>query len=107
VCLIHERSKGIPRTVSVICHNALIGGFAMNRRPVTAEVVQEVCEDFDLRGEIADVASPAHLQASPLTESERADAALAAPPPLQSTGAAPTRAGLAGAFTPIRRFFQM
>ncbi len=47
VYLIHERSRGIPRTISVICHNALISAFAMNRRPVTADVVQEVCQDFD------------------------------------------------------------
>ena len=47
VLLIHERAKGIPRTTSVICHNALIGGFALNRRPVTADIVREVCRDFD------------------------------------------------------------
>jgi general secretion pathway protein A len=47
VCVIHERSRGIPRTISVICHNSLINGFAMNRRPVTADIVREVCRDFD------------------------------------------------------------
>jgi general secretion pathway protein A len=49
VQLIHERSRGIPRSISVICENALIGGFAANERPVTRRVVQEVCDDFDLR----------------------------------------------------------
>ena len=48
VIVIHERSQGIPRLVSVICHNALISGFALNQRPITASVVREVCEDFDL-----------------------------------------------------------
>ena len=47
--VIHERSQGIPRLVSVISHNALISGFALNQRPITASLVREVCEDFDLR----------------------------------------------------------
>jgi hypothetical protein len=47
--VIHERSQGIPRLVSVICHNALISGFALSQRPITASVVREVCEDFDLK----------------------------------------------------------
>ena len=44
---IHERSGGIPRTVSVICDNALVSGFALDRRPVDRAVVVEVCRDFD------------------------------------------------------------
>jgi general secretion pathway protein A len=46
--LIHERSGGIPRTISVICHNALINAFALGRRFVDAEIVFEVCRDFDI-----------------------------------------------------------
>ena len=48
VMMIHERSGGIPRTVSVIADNALVTGFAMGRRPVTSQIVLEVCHDFDL-----------------------------------------------------------
>jgi type II secretory pathway predicted ATPase ExeA len=48
VALIHERSQGIPRTISVICHNTLISGFALNRSPVGVDVVEEVCRDFAL-----------------------------------------------------------
>jgi general secretion pathway protein A len=44
---IHQRSGGIPRTVSVICDNALVSGFALDRRPVDRGVVLEVCRDFD------------------------------------------------------------
>jgi general secretion pathway protein A len=47
---IHEASAGLPRTVNVIADNALLTGFALNRRPVTREIVQEVCRDFDLKG---------------------------------------------------------
>lgn len=45
---IHQRSGGIPRLISVICDNALISGFAADRRPVTRDIVDEVCRDFDL-----------------------------------------------------------
>ncbi len=49
VMLIHERSQGIPRTINVICDNALLSGFALNRPLVDSEIVLEVCKDFDLR----------------------------------------------------------
>jgi type II secretory pathway predicted ATPase ExeA len=48
VILVHERSRGIARTINVICDNALLTGMALGRRPVGFDVVMEVCEDFDL-----------------------------------------------------------
>jgi general secretion pathway protein A len=48
VLLIHAASRGIPRTINVLCDNALIGGFALGRRPVTREIVAEVCRDFEI-----------------------------------------------------------
>jgi general secretion pathway protein A len=58
---IHEYSAGIPRTISVICDNALIGGFAADVRPVNRDVVLEVCRDFELRpgGAAPEVPPPA------------------------------------------------
>jgi general secretion pathway protein A len=47
---IYERSGGIPRLISVICDNALISGFAADRRPVGRDIVEDVCRDFDLGG---------------------------------------------------------
>jgi general secretion pathway protein A len=47
VQLVHQRSQGIPRTISVICDNALVSGFALDRRPIDRAVVLEVCRDFD------------------------------------------------------------
>jgi hypothetical protein len=41
-------SGGIPRTVCVICDNALITGFAAEEKPVGRATVLEVCRDFDL-----------------------------------------------------------
>ena len=49
VILMHERAKGIPRTLSVIADNALLAGFAVQRRPVSTQLVLEVCHDLDLR----------------------------------------------------------
>jgi len=51
VLLIHERAKGIPRTVSVIADNALLTGFAAEQRPVGTKIILEVCRDLDLRGD--------------------------------------------------------
>ena len=48
VTLIHQRSHGIPRTISVIADNALLAGFAAGQRPVNSQMVLEVCQDFDL-----------------------------------------------------------
>jgi general secretion pathway protein A len=48
--VIHERSRGIPRSISVICENVLISAFAENQRPVTGGLVREVCDEFDLHG---------------------------------------------------------
>ena len=48
VALVFRASAGIPRLVSVICDNALISGFALEQRPVTRQIVTEVCRDFDL-----------------------------------------------------------
>jgi general secretion pathway protein A len=58
VVTIHERSLGIPRTISVICDNALIGGFAAGERPVGAGMVREVCRDLDLPGAGQPIAAP-------------------------------------------------
>lgn len=48
VTLIHERSGGIPRTISVLADNALVSGYALVQRPVCSKVVLEVCGDFNL-----------------------------------------------------------
>jgi general secretion pathway protein A len=48
VSLIHESSRGIPRTINVMCDNALLSGFALGRNPVDRDIVLEVCHDFDL-----------------------------------------------------------
>ena len=49
VALIHECSRGIPRTISVLCDNALMSGLALDRRPVDSAIVLEVCDDLALK----------------------------------------------------------
>jgi general secretion pathway protein A len=49
VVLIHERSRGIPRAINVIADNALVNGFAADKRLITTPLVQDVCRDFDIR----------------------------------------------------------
>lgn len=50
VDVIHQRSGGVPRVISVICDNALLNGFALEQRPVGRKIVLEVCRDFDIGG---------------------------------------------------------
>jgi len=50
VIAIHAHAKGIPRTISVICDNALVNGFAADLKPVGRQVVLEVCRDFQFDG---------------------------------------------------------
>ena len=45
--LIYHHSRGVPRTISVICDNALVSGFALQQKPVGVTIAQEVCRDFD------------------------------------------------------------
>lgn len=46
ILLIHEHSRGIPRTISVICDNSLVQGFALGRELIDSAIVLEVCRDF-------------------------------------------------------------
>jgi general secretion pathway protein A len=116
VTRIHEFSGGIPRTISVIADNALLTGFALQQRPVTSQIVLDVCKDFDL--EAAD-----HPKAEPEAATVQvASPAAPVPPPgrlLDLGPGAPQSAGtgepresesrddnqLVSAFPRLRRFF--
>jgi general secretion pathway protein A len=91
VVAIHAASHGIPRTIGVICDNALLGGYAAQVKPVDRAVVEDVCRDFDLpldgqppRGSAAVTTSRAEaspgpparpvLWAAPKTESDNGEA---------------------------------
>lgn len=53
VLAVFQGSSGIPRTINVICDNALIGGFAAQLKPVPGNLVEDVCRDFDLMPQAA------------------------------------------------------
>ena len=45
---IHRRSQGIPRVINIICDNLLLTAFAMERKTVTLEMLDEVTADMRL-----------------------------------------------------------
>jgi len=48
VAMIHQSSRGIARTIGVICDNALVTGLALDRKPVDRAIIADVCRDFCL-----------------------------------------------------------
>ena len=104
---IYEGSRGIPRLVNVICDNVLLAGFAANRKPITHDLVEEICRDFDLMP--GPSATPAKA-ATPQTLGQPQSAPLkATPPAVAPQGAVPAkteqpRSTLFGHFTAKRRF---
>lgn len=58
-------SKGVPRTVNVICDNALLSGFAAQTRPVTRLMVDEVQADFDFKATVDETARQEESSATP------------------------------------------
>jgi type II secretory pathway predicted ATPase ExeA len=49
IIAVFERSRGIPRTIGVLCDNALLTAFALDRPQVTADLIDQVSSDFDLQ----------------------------------------------------------
>ena len=58
VKVIHHCSNGIPRTISVICDNALLSGMALGRTPVDSALVTDVCRDLKLKLPPASILTP-------------------------------------------------
>jgi hypothetical protein len=90
--LIHEHSRGIPRLISVLCDNALVGGFALEKQPVGRTIVMEVVKDFHLRS--AEPALAAADNPGPVVETP----VLAVP--------APAEPEVADASSPSRELFE-
>jgi general secretion pathway protein A len=72
VLAVHHHSRGIPRTINVICENALLTGYVEERRPVGREVIESVVRDFDLWSTA--VAEPPVAQSPPTPIAEAAPA---------------------------------
>ena len=56
--LIHEHSRGIPRTISVMCDNALVSGMALGRQPVDREIGWKCAETSTFAVAELDVLEP-------------------------------------------------
>jgi len=105
VTLIHEFSRGLPRTISVMCDNALMSGFALDQRPVDGDIVMEVCRDFDL-GVGAPAVAKAAVATPSVTRSVAATPsvtkpAVAAPSVATPSAATPAVAASAAAAPPV------
>ena len=70
---VHRYSGGIPRLINVMCDNAMISAFALEKTEVEPQFIQEVAEDLCL-------ASPM-LKAAPVREKILADHAREIPKP--------------------------
>ncbi len=85
VMAIHEHSRGIPRTINVICDNSLLSAFALGRPQVDREIVLEVVRDFDFRSDAAAERRPVAPAPAPVTVPMPAHAA----PPREEVDVAP------------------
>jgi hypothetical protein len=111
VMLIHECSRGIPRSISVICDNALVSGMALGRPLVDRAIVSEVCRDLRLLPEApqnqAARATPIRLSAQPVPVPEEApqpsEEAEETPEPVQKPRRFPFRFGAAGSLRTTTR----
>ena len=92
VSMMHERSQGLPRLISVIADNALLGGYAAGQRPVGAELVAEICRDFDLAPQATPGQRPSRLLE------------VQAPPPARVASEA-DESGIFGSFSTKRKKF--
>jgi len=61
VSAVYQASGGLPRTVNVICDNAMIGGFAAQVKPLNAAFVEDVCRDFDIKRAVSSAAPVSSL----------------------------------------------
>jgi general secretion pathway protein A len=75
--LIHRHALGIPRTINVICDNALISAFAADQNMVGEDLVREVCRDLDLG---------TTNSSSPPTGEQKPTGAVPAAPPTSEPG---------------------
>ena len=107
VMAVYEYSHGIPRSISVLCDNALVNGFALGRRPVDRDVVDEVARDFDLASTPAPMRIPTDVAPAPLSlvRPGEAPATAAAPTPDAAEPPAPVERDVFASFSRKRKRF--
>ena len=70
---IHRYSDGIPRVVNLICEHCLVSAFVDQQKIITTKIVEDVAQDFDLKGSEAVAAAP--TSDLPTTETAKFDVA--------------------------------
>lgn len=84
VIAIHRACAGIPRTINVLCDNALIGGYAAQAKPIPVRMIEDILRDFDLR--------PSPLQRLEVTSPPSGGTSSLAPASEKVVGATPKAA---------------
>jgi general secretion pathway protein A len=74
--LVHQRSRGVPRTINIICDAALMFGYAEERHDIDAPLIRDVIQELELTSVL------------PAVQAGGASSAQAAPP--ERTVASPT-----------------
>jgi putative secretion ATPase (PEP-CTERM system associated) len=86
--LVHQRSRGVPRTINIICDAALMFGYAEERHDIDAPLIRDVIQELEVTSVLPAVqADGASAQAAP---PERRVASLAPSPvvaPMAGTAA--------------------
>jgi general secretion pathway protein A len=70
VTAIYQASQGLPRAISVLCDNALLTAFAAGRKPVSAQIIADVCKDFDCHAVPGTFETSASAETHPATEAD-------------------------------------
>lgn len=105
---IYHFSRGIPRLVNVVCDNALVIGYAMGKKRITADIIDEAAADLLP----ADSSNSGANEAAPSSSGEQARSERARPShrrswwPSLALGVAALASGLA-LWTAARSFWQV
>ena len=86
----------------MICDNALVSGYAADKRPVGYDIVYEVCRDFDLGP--PEKSGSRRSSAAAVAHAAPASPAPPQPPVVQEAATQRPVAELFGVFTRPRRF---
>lgn len=93
VLAVYEYSGGIPRTINVLCDNALVSTFARGEQLVAQQTVEEVARDFDLQPQPA-AADAVRAMQKPAPVAERVPVPAPAVRPAAASPPTPPRAEL-------------
>jgi general secretion pathway protein A len=92
VAMIHDAARGLPRTVSVLADNALLGGLAAGVKPVGTGIVREVCRDFSVGVSNQPVPAPGDRPATRWRVEPSRSQAESSPPPIADSPVAAAHA---------------